>query len=208
MSFLHFGHSFIVFNMHNNFPLFSSAVDLAHHYWKQLLQPGDCVIDATCGNGKDTLVLAKLIGEEGMLIGMDIQEEALARTRALLEEQLPAKQMSQIHLFLQSHADFPPISQEKKIKLIIYNLGYLPGGNKEITSKVSSTLESVKKSLGVLTPSGAVSIACYPGHPEGAREEEALIQLLTTLPSAEWSVWHHRWQNRPLSPSLILIQRR
>lgn len=208
VSFLHYGSSFILFKMHRDFALFSSAVDLAHHYWKQLLQPGDCVIDATCGNGKDTLVLAKLIGEEGVLIGIDIQAEALARTRALLEEQLPAKQMAKIHLFLQSHADFPPISHEKKIKLIIYNLGYLPGGNKEITSKVGSTLESVKKSLTILAPFGVISIACYPGHPEGAREEEALIQLLATLPSSQWSVCHHRWQNRLLSPSLILIQKK
>ncbi len=194
--------------MHRDFALFSSAVELAHIYWKQLLQLGDCVVDATCGNGKDTLLLAQLIGEEGALIGLDIQEEALARTRALLEEHLSPSQMAKIHLFLQSHANFPPLALEKKIKLIVYNLGYLPGGNKEITSKVDSTLESVKKSLDILPPQGVISLACYPGHPEGQREEEALLQLLTPLPSTKWGVCHHRWLNRPLSPSLILVQSR
>ncbi len=162
----------------------------------------------TCGNGKDTLALAQLIGEEGTLIGLDIQSEALAKTQALLEAHLSPKQLAKIHLFLQSHADFPPLAHAQKIKIITYNLGYLPGGDKEITSKVESTLESVKKSLTLLAPQGVVSLACYPGHAEGQREEEALLQLLATLPSHEWDVSHQRWLNRPRFPSLILVQKK
>lgn len=192
--------------MFQNFALFSTPIDLAHTYWKQLIEPGDSAIDATCGNGKDTLQLAKLISAAGMVIGLDIQKEAIDRTRALLEKELPPSQLSKIHLFLQSHEELPALAYQAKIKVIAYNLGYLPGGDKKITSQTSSTLESLKKSLSILTPGGAITIACYPGHEEGAREQEALLQALTLLPSSEWSICHHEWINRPLSPSLILIQ--
>jgi len=178
------------------------ATELAHLHWKRVIQPGDCVIDATCGNGKDSLFLAGLIGEEGTLIGLDIQQEALDKTEKLLEKR------SNCHLFLQSHAQFPPVAFQKKIKIIAYNLGYLPGGDKKITTQTSSTLESVKKALMLIVPGGLLSLTCYPGHPEGALEEEALLKIVSCLPPKEWAICHHRWVNWPLSPSLLLLEKR
>jgi SAM-dependent methyltransferase len=181
---------------------FMKATELAHFYWKRVIQPGDCVIDATCGNGKDSLFLADLIGDQGTLIGMDIQKEAVEKTGKLLE------QRSNCHLFLQSHHEFPALAVQKKIKLIAYNLGYLPGGDKKITTQTSSTLESVKKALTLIVPGGLLSITCYPGHPEGALEEEALLKIVSCLPSKGWAVTHHRWVNWPAAPSLLLLEKR
>ena len=66
-----------------HFPIFNSHLNLAHHYWERLLRPGDWAIDATCGNGNDTLKLAQILGEGGV-IGIDIQQEAINKTEALL----------------------------------------------------------------------------------------------------------------------------
>ena len=182
-----------------------NAVKYAHQLWEKLVKPGDCVVDATCGNGKDTLVLARLIGETGTLIGLDIQEAALIQTRALLEGELSQKQLGRTHLFLQSHETFPAIAE--KPKLIVYNLGYLPGGDKKITTQVETTLKSLKKSLPLIEQGGAISLACYPGHDEGLREEQALLEWMAHLSPSAWSVSLPRCINRHRSPFLFWIKK-
>lgn len=188
--------------MFHNFPLFQSHLDLAHQYWKRLLQEGDWAIDATCGRGRDTLMLATLV-KGGEVIAMDIQADAIAQTEQLLKG---CKKRAQVHLLQRSHQEFPDLAAHHPIKLIVYNLGYLPGGNKQYTTTTDVTLISVQKALTLLCPGGALSITCYPGHEEGAREEKALQTLCSTLPAANWNVCIHTFFNRKASPSLILIQ--
>jgi hypothetical protein len=195
--------------MNRSFPIFSSHLDLAHHYWKLLLKQGDAIIDATCGNGKDTLELASLILREnsGTLIGLDIQPQALIETSERLKENFNISQLNNVHLFQQSHDEFPLIAYEKKIKLIVYNLGYLPGGDKKITTQVETTLKSIRKSLELIVSGGALSITCYPGHEEGKHEQAAIIQLLSELDPKIWSCSFHQWLNRSSSPSLAFLQK-
>lgn len=171
-------------------------IPLAHSYWEKVLQLGDWAIDATCGNGHDTKVLSELcLG----VIGLDIQEKALESTR---------KQVgSNVQLFLQSHETFPQIAYEVPVKLIVYNLGYLPGGNKNITTIVPSTLKSLEEACKIILPEGMISITCYPGHSEGLLEQKALLEACGELPSVLWSVCHHQWLNRALCPSLIIIRK-
>lgn len=191
--------------MMRNFPLFQSHLDLAHNYWDRLLQNGDWAIDATCGGGNDSLFLAAIVEKKGSgeVIAIDIQEEAVTRTK----ERIPAALIPKVHLFNQSHENFPALSSEMPIKLVVYNLGYLPKGNKQLTTQTSTTLQSVQKALDLILPGGGVSITCYPGHPEGATEEKALIEMLTQLPSSHWNVCFHTFPNRKAAPSLILIQK-
>lgn len=163
-------------------------LQLAHAYWKEILSPGDRVIDATCGNGYDTLFLAQFDIE---LIAYDIQKEAIEAARA---------KAPNATFRLQSHASFV----ETEAALIVYNLGYLPGGNKTLTTHCETTLRSVKRALEIATK--AVSIACYPGHPEGAREEAALLDFTRLLDPKKWSVCYHQWVNRNKPPSLFWIQ--
>jgi hypothetical protein len=188
--------------------LFSSPIALAHHYWKLILKNDDTAIDATCGTGKDSLYLAQLLSE-GVLIALDIQEKAIRETSLLLKEKLQPSQLERIYLHQQSHTSFPPVPEKCEIKLIVYNLGYLPkSGQKQITTLTETTLESVQKALQLIALEGACSITCYPGHPEGKREEQALLHLFSTLDSTRWNLCYHRWINRPLSPSLFFIQKR
>ncbi len=170
----------------------------AHNYWKNRVRPGDLVIDATVGNGQDTLFLATLLKGEGVLIGYDIQQEALNQAQLHLYN-LPTHERQNIILKCQSHAEF----EEQKAHLIVYNLGYLPGGDKKITTRVETTVQSIKKALLIAE---AISITCYPGHEEGRREQSALLDLVQALPSNQWNACFHQWLNRPLSPTLLWLQ--
>jgi len=181
---------------------FSPHLALAQNYWKGHLRAGDVAIDATCGNGNDTLFLSGLL-TEGLVVALDIQSQAIENTARLLEQH----QIRRVLLHQISHAEIGQILFPSPPRLIVYNLGYLPRGDKSITTQTDSTLESVKKSLQIAAVDGAVSITCYPGHDEGEREELALIDFVKMLPADQWSVCHHKWLNRPRSPSFIWIVR-
>jgi 16S rRNA G1207 methylase RsmC len=167
-------------------------LEKAHEFWATHLKPSDWVIDATCGNGKDTAILAQLV-PQGHVYSIDIQEDAINKAREALD-------YLNVSFLRQCHTQLP---HNQKVKLIVYNLGYLPGGDKKITSMASTTLISAEKALNLLTIGGALSITCYPGHPEGAAEQEALQMWSQSLPHdaylVEWTVWRER------SPTLLII---
>lgn len=177
----------------------SSHIQVTEMFWKSLLRPGDWVIDATCGNGRDSLRLASLLSADGGLIGLDIQPIAIEKTAELLGKKF------NIHLFCQSHETFPPLALEKPIRLIVYNLGYLPGGDKTLTTYLETTLRSVENALKLVRQGGMVCLTCYSGHPEGAKEEEALLEMAGGLNPKEWTVIHTRWTNRKKAPSILMF---
>lgn len=195
--------------MRSKFPLFQSHIDLAHHHWSALIKKGDLVIDATCGNGHDALILAKLTLDEasGRLVVMDLQKEALQQGQERLQHSLSKEQCQRIEYVAGCHSSFPNTIGEGMVQLIVYNLGYLPGGDKAKTTTTSSTLKSLQNALALISPGGAISITCYPGHTEGAAEEAALLAFAATLSPTQWSCCHHRWLNRNASPSLLLMQK-
>lgn len=192
-----------------DFSLFQSHLDLAHNYWTKLVRPGNWVIDATCGNGHDTLFLAQLAlssHSPGLVIAMDKQLPAIENTRQRLSSTLPSSLLPQVQLLHQCHSTFPTLPSQS-ISLIVYNLGYLPKGDKAFTTMTETTGASVRAALDLISPGGAISISCYPGHTEGKVEEDWLLQFGANLDPREWSCCHHRWLNRQSAPSLLLIQR-
>jgi methylase of polypeptide subunit release factors len=192
------------------FPLFQTPLDVAHEYWRHLLNPGDSVIDATCGNRYDTLFLAKTVinsNKNGNLIAIDIQSQAIENTRKLLKENFAEELWNNISFYQQCHSTFPAQLIKESVALIVYNLGYLPGNNKSLTSMPSTTLKSLNSALLLIKPGGAISITCYPGHEAGRYEEEAVLHFGKSLDPLIWSCCHHQWSNRQNAPSLFLIQR-
>lgn len=196
--------------MYEQYPLFHSHIDLAHKHWKSLVKPGDIVIDATCGNGHDTLVLAQLAltKESGKLYACDLQKDAINSTKQSLLEKLEKKIVERIFFVHGCHSSFPDEIQPNSVRLAAYNLGYLPGGDKAKTTQTETTLQSIQKALEAVQDGGMVSITCYPGHTEGKREEKHILEFASKLDPKRWNSCHHRWLNRSKAPSLLLIQKR
>lgn len=163
-----------------------------HRFWKEHLKPEDLVIDATCGNGHDTLILSQLAKT---VYAIDIQPTAIENAKTIVKS-------DNVHWLCQSHETFPPL---ENVSLITYNLGYLPGGNKEIITLTETTLKSLQNGLPLLKAGGAMTIMCYPGHPGGEQEEAAILEWVKTLDSKNYLVSYTQWPNRKKHPSLIKI---
>ena len=113
------------------YTLFQSHLDLAHQYWDRIVSPGDIIIDATCGNGLDTLKLAQLAitYEQGFVYACDIQANAVESARHYLEQHLPPQKLSRIQFVLGCHSEFPLEIQPESVKLIVYNFVFSLGIN-------------------------------------------------------------------------------
>lgn len=194
-------------NQFTELPLETPHLSFALEHWKSVACDGDWIIDATCGRGRDTLKLAYLLSPKGSLIGIDIQIEALRETKRLLQDSLTAEQLERVHLFQQSHAHFPSIAHEKPIALIVYNLGYLPQGDKSLTTMTESTLQSIGQAMELIRPGGLISITCYPGHVEGKIEQDALIQMVKGVPQKSWDIRFYRKINSETAPSVLFIKK-
>ena|SRR3990167_3881980 len=183
-------------------------ISLAHYFWKKHLKPGDIAIDATCGAGNDTLFLAEicLSDEAGVVYGIDIQEEAIGRTEALISTILPPSKSKRVVLLHMSHAPLPP--QIPLANLIVYNLGYLPGSDKTIKTLSTTSIISLGSALKRLLPGGMISVTLYPGHHEGLFETQTLLNWASTLSSEAYGLSHHYRPNNPKSPSLLILKNR
>lgn len=185
----------------NQFSLFDSPIEMAFEFWTKLLSPHDIVIDATCGHGFDSQKVLSLI-PDGYLYGLDIQQSACQSTLNKLKPYY-----SNFELFCQSHENFPEKIQPLSVKLIIYNLGYLPKGDKTLTTTKNSTIESLNQALKLLAPSGAISVMCYVGHNEGFEEEKEVVKWASSLDKTNYLVTYHQLMNRSKAPALCLIQK-
>lgn len=163
--------------------------ECAHEQWTPFLEPGDWAIDATAGNGHDTLLLARAVGPEGRVFAIDIQEAAIKSTaRRLGAEGL----LDRVTLVRGDHArmrDLLACGTRGRIKLICFNLGYLPTGDHAVTTHRESTLPALHEALLLLHPEGALSVMAYRGHPGGADEAAAVEGFFDPLP-APWTCRH------------------
>lgn len=157
-----------------------SITQRGHEILKDYIQEGDVVVDCTAGHGGDTLFLTEWAGENGTVHAFEIQDVAIRELR----EKFAGMPQVQIH----------PVSNVAianyvfQATVIMYNLGYLPGGNKEITTRAQDTIRSLEAACGILLPGGIISVVTYPGHPEGKEEAEAVKEFLQTLPSAKYEL--------------------
>ncbi|XP_057839601.2 tRNA (mnm(5)s(2)U34)-methyltransferase, chloroplastic isoform X2 [Cryptomeria japonica] len=188
------------------------ATDMAHTVWRHIVRGGDFVIDATCGNGHDTLALAKMVREEsrkGLVYGMDLQQSALQNTSALLDSTLTPIEREQVKLFPLCHSKMEELVPEGvSVRLVAFNLGYLPGGNKEIITTSKTTLLGLDAAARVLSSGGLISIMSYVGHPGGREEYEAVRSYASNLPATMWVSSEHDILNRPSGPVLIFLFKR
>ena len=181
-----------------------SARYIAADCLRRFLQPGDVAVDATMGNGHDTLMLCELVGENGHVYAFDVQEQAIENTRARLEA---AGLLGQATLILSGHetmiAHVPA-----PVQAVMFNLGWLPGGDKAITTRWDTTRSAVLQALELLDAEGICVICVYRGDAEGDHEREQLMQLLQALRPQDFNVLHHQFLNAgPGAPECFIIQK-
>ena len=181
-----------------------SARYLAQEALSRAVGPGDPVIDATMGNGHDTLFLCRQVGENGRVYAFDIQEQAVEATRRLLRENGCAERAV---LFHAGHERMAELVTEP-VQAVVFNLGWLPGGDHGVTTRWETTETAVRSALSLLRPMGVLVLCAYPGHPEGDREREALTGLFSGLSNREYNVLHQRFLNAgPGAPECFIIQK-
>lgn len=184
-------------------PVLRGPVPLSHLLLQRFIQSGSRVIDATCGNGKDTLLLAELVGETGHVWAFDIQQEALDRTAQRLAEQNLQQRVSLLHAGHERLLELvkPPLHG------VVFNLGWLPGAAREIATGTATTLTALEASLQLLAPAGLVLVTCYPGHAGGDREAAAVQEWAAGLSSRSYFVWRMGQLNVTSdAPFCLLIQ--
>ncbi|HHT20783.1 MAG TPA: methyltransferase domain-containing protein [Tissierellia bacterium] len=165
---------------------------------KRFLEPVSVAVDATCGNGHDTFSLAQLADR---VYAFDIQEPAIAATREKVAD------FEHVCVIRDSFVSFRDYVSEP-IDLIVFNLGYLPGSDKQVTTSVSDLSSGLQAMLAQLSPSGRVVIVAYPGHPAGQAESQWLKETLSRLDPSSFRSFHLYHMNGPNDPAeLYLIER-
>lgn len=169
---------------------------------KDRVSKGSVAVDATMGNGNDTLFLAKLVGKEGVVFAFDIQQMALDNTlNKIRNDNL---QDHNINLIKDSHDNIDSYV-DGHIDVAMFNLGYLPKGDHSIVTKATSTIKAIKSTLQLLKPKGLVSIIIYYGHEGGVEERDQVLGFLENLPSEHFVVMKNSYTNQKNSPPIIIF---
>lgn len=184
------------------------AIGHVQTYQKLLLShsltAGDRVVDATLGNGNDALMLLKLIGSKGFLYGFDIQETAIENSRNLLSHH----GFDNCHLIQDSHSNLAEYVLEP-IKGCLFNLGYLPKGDKQVTTLWQSTEKALLQTMKLLLPGGFIGVTAYPGHDSGREEDLAIQRFFENINQKEYQIAQTQFinqENHP--PKLYWLTRR
>ncbi|MBI2423923.1 MAG: rRNA methyltransferase [Candidatus Hydrogenedentes bacterium] len=187
----------------------SLLLQAARNFIAECMQPGDFAIDATVGNGHDTVFLAHCAGPQGRVFGFDIQAGALSAAQARL---MGAGLSGRVALYHAGHerldALLPPEARQT-IRAAMFNLGYLPGGDHGITTRGANTVDALTQVLAHLVPGGRVSAVIYTGHAGGEEEGAAVTGWVAGLDRRACQALHTRLLNQGASaPQLLLIERR
>lgn len=174
-------------------------------FLEKIIKKGHVVIDATMGNGYDTVYLGNLVGETGKVYAFDVQEEALTSTR---KKVVRDNMEDRIELILDGHENLDKYVKEE-VSCVVFNLGYLPRAKHMVITKPDTTLEAIKKSLELLKPNGIISIAAYIGHEGGLDEKNYICEYLDNLDQKQYNVLHMEFTNQINNPpQLILVEKK
>jgi SAM-dependent methyltransferase len=182
--------------------MMENALSYVGRRLRSVVALGDVVVDATVGNGHDTLLLAELVGENGVVYGFDVQSAALENTRQVL-----ASSAAVIRLLHAGHQDIlQHVAPEHhgNIAAVVFNLGYLPGGDKSITTMVETTVLAIQRSVELLRQGGIITIVCYR-HPEGEKELTGVRAFVENLPQEAFTVMESNFINQRGNPPVVIV---
>ncbi|MGF7057047.1 class I SAM-dependent methyltransferase [Brassicibacter mesophilus] len=181
------------------FKFFTNATTIARHIMSCKISKGNIAIDATVGNGNDTVFIAELVGDKGKVYGFDVQKTAMDNTiNRLTDIQLD----NRVVLINDGHEKIDTYIHEK-IDFIVFNLGYLPKGDHNIVTKSDTTIIALSKSLDVLKKNGIILITAYPGHKEGKKEKKDIDSFISKLNQKEFAVLKFEFMNQINDPPIL-----
>ena len=173
-----------------------------HHFIRDHVKAGDICIDATAGNGNDTQVLCELVGEQGKVLAFDIQEVAVENTRKRLKD---AGLDARTEVYLESHENMAKYAKENSVSCIVFNFGYLPGGDHNLATGKESSIAAIWEGLKLLKKGGMMSLCIYSGGDSGFEERDAILEELKKLDGKRYLVIVSSYYNRPNNPPIPVL---
>lgn len=188
--------------------MLKSILNYAHYLIQQTVDQGETVIDATCGNGNDTLFLSHLVGDSGDVLAFDIQKQAITETKNLLADH----QRKNVTLIHDSHENIKAYINPEATNYIggaIFNLGYLPKSDKQVVTKGEATTSAIDKILPLLKNDGLIVLVVYHGHEGGKDEKNKVLDYAIHLNQNQYKVLQYGFINQKNDPPFIVaIQKR
>ncbi|MBT8036962.1 MAG: class I SAM-dependent methyltransferase [Verrucomicrobiae bacterium] len=182
-----------------------SLLETAHALIDAVVHEGDVVVDATVGNGHDTLFLANCVGVGGRVIGFDLQQDAIDSASRHMSESGIGSGVYDLHLL--GH-ELMAAHLPMGVAAVMFNLGYLPGGDKGVITQVSTTLQALDSALHHLRGGGVLSVMCYPGHLGGDAEAQAVAGWFDRVAqSVDSATCYQRRGARETTPFLLVAQK-
>ena len=177
-------------------------LELHKYFILNHLREGDVAVDFTMGNGHDTEFLSKTVGATGHVYAFDIQKQAVESTARRLAEAGCPQNYTLIHASHQYVKDYVKVP----IKAGMFNLGWLPGGDKTITTMRESTMPAIEAAIDLMDRDAILNVAVYPGHAEGDAEGNMICEYLSGINRHKVCATKVKILNSPTSPYFIVIE--
>lgn len=177
-----------------------NSLNQSHDYIRQVVRPGDTVVDATAGNGNDSAFLAELVGSEGRVYSFDIQDQALDKTRKRLQNR---QTEDRVVLVKDGHQNMDRYITTK-VRAVMFNLGYLPGGNHTIGTQGETTIQAIEKSMEMLEVNGMISIVVYYGGDSGFDEKNMVMEYIKGIDCKRFVVMKTEFMNQVNCPPILI----
>ncbi|MEC9484493.1 MAG: class I SAM-dependent methyltransferase [Candidatus Izemoplasma sp.] len=179
--------------------MIKKVIPFVHNKLKEIITNDDYVIDGTCGNGYDTLFLAR---QARKVYAFDIQELAIENT----EERMKRNKIHNVETILDSHENLDKYVEED-IKAALFNLGHLPGSDQRIVTQGPSTISAIKKVQERLVPGGMIALVVYVGKFGGQEESDDVLTYVESLDFDDYHVIKYSYYNKPQGPYVICIEK-
>ncbi len=181
-----------------------SIITFSHQLLKDIIQHGDVVIDATCGNGNDTVFLSRLVGKNGKVYAFDIQKQAIIKTKEFLLK----NKRENVELIHDGHEQVIHYVQNQMITGAIFNLGYLPNGDPSIITDPKTTIHAISAMLAILKRYGRIVLVIYQGHEGGITEKSEVLAFCEGLDPEEYQVLQYQFINQTnKAPFIVAIEK-
>ncbi len=173
-----------------------------HHFMEEQVKEGDICVDATMGNGYDSSFLAELVGQTGKVYAFDVQETAIKNTKERLQKK---GILDRCQLILDSHENMEKYMKRESISCIVFNFGYLPGGDHKKATKAESSIKAIEAGLALLEKKGLMTLCIYSGGDTGFKERDAILTYIKNLDSKKYLVIQTEYVNRLNNPPIPVL---